>query len=65
MLISNISADDDIQSFETPRKQLQCHCTKGPYFFSYNDYQSFETPRINNRSETAPNSQILLGDDNA
>ena len=29
MLISNIYVDNDAQLFETPRKQLQCQCTRG------------------------------------
>ena len=32
MLISNVSSDGDAQSFETPRKHLQFHCTIGPKF---------------------------------
>ena len=55
-IFSRLKPPENSYSVTVPRAHI---------FFSYNDYQSFETPRINNRSETAPNSQILLGDDNA
>ena len=55
MLISNISVDEDAQSFETSIKNnYSVTAPRDQIFLGYEDAQSFEAPRIKNHSVTAP-----------
>ena len=66
MLISNISAVNDAQLFEIPRKNDSSITASGDHILlGFYDSQSFDNPRIKNRSVTAPSPLILLGDDSA
>ena len=59
MLISNISIDDDSQSFGNYRKKNYSVTAPGDQILlGYDGDQSFETPRISNHSVTAPSSCI-------
>ena len=54
MFISNISADNDVQSFEIPEKNYSVTAPGAHILLGFYDARSFETPRIKNHGVTAP-----------
>ena len=63
-MVTNISVDNDAQSFEIPINNNSSITAPGDHILAgFYDAWSFETPRINNLSVTTPSPQIVLGDD--
>ena len=60
MFISNISVDDDAQSFETLGKKYGINAPGAHILLGYDDDQLFKTPIINRHGVTAPIAHILL-----
>ena len=65
LLISNISVNEDAQSFEISRKIYSSTAPGDHILLGYHDAQPFETTIINNHIVTAPSAQIVWGYDDA
>ena len=65
MLISNLSVNNDAQSFETSRKKSSVTALGAHILLGFYGAWSFETPRINHHSVITRGALIVLDDDSA